>query len=115
MAARRWSFWALQILSVIGLVLGPMGAATTNAAAIIPVQAGMSDDMSCCPEGKAAVPQCQKACLTLASCALKCFAGAGTLIGRVFVPRTDGVLPPKLISEVPATRAQEPPARPPRT
>jgi hypothetical protein len=114
---KPWSFASRLLLglALLGLVTGPMAAATSAAPAMVgQAMASMPDGMPCCPDEKPAVPDCVKDC----PLAVLCVTSFGSIslpstpafsvqlpVGDVFLHGLDAIL---------ASLVGEPPPRPPK-
>ncbi len=107
--------WLVLAIALFAVVLGPINAATSRTAMAVAAMCETPDDMSCCPNGQPAAPDCEKACQLLAVCTSNYVSGLPfnspislefPIIGNLDRPDSD-FLDRQL--------GIKPPARPPRT
>ncbi|WP_434730675.1 hypothetical protein [Rhizobium binae] len=110
----------LSILAILGFLTAPM--ATPSAAEAMAVQpmaamtdmGAMSDDMSCCPDQKQSLPDCQKSCPLATICMAKCVPGVAQREFALF--RLDRpVIVGRSNDRMRDPTTGPPPDRPPRT
>ncbi|WP_147307491.1 hypothetical protein [Mesorhizobium denitrificans] len=101
-------------LALLGLVLGPMGAASAAPTTAAQTMASMADGMACCPDSQPAVPDCGSDCPLAVLCV--------SAIPGISVPETSSFLIRLPIQNefregrerVLASLIGEPPPRPPQ-
>jgi hypothetical protein len=112
------------VFAVLGLVLGPMAVSTSGAAMAdqsmsgmtgmdnMADMAGMPEDMPCCPEKQAKIPDCSKGC----PLNVLCLSALGSLslahLNPFSFPVQEDLFRP-VATEVLASWAGDPPHRPP--
>lgn len=107
----------LSVLAMIGFLIAPIASPPVWAANafLMAEMADMAGPMECCPQHKAAVPDCQKHCPSAAFCVGKCFSDAVPVAGHSMTfSWVMATLVPGDIRH-PDRLSEPPPSRPPRT
>lgn len=113
MKVAAWLTRVLLIVAIIGLVARPFAVMANGSAMAAASMSEMPAGMPCCPHDQPEVPDCQKACLSMVSCAAMCISAVPMFSGLAFAFRLGDAIQPTS-DRMGETIAVEPPARPPR-
>lgn len=113
----------LPLMAIVGLLLGPLVAASERATAEVQsptdlmsdMAADIMDDMPCCPSKVGTFSDCQDDCPLTSVCMVKCSAVVAVLGAASAFTSVDQAFLQQFSDLRTASSAGERPARPPRT
>ncbi|QXX76634.1 hypothetical protein MHY1_p00156 (plasmid) [Methylovirgula sp. HY1] len=115
MKALLWLRSILSVLTIVGLIFGPVIASTSGSAMAAAKISAMTDGMPCCPHKQPAVPDCHKDCPLRALCMGNCFADVPPLAVLIHCALANGEVLASMSEALPPSCASIPPVRPPRS